>query len=365
MSRFVFPNTHKLEDGVVMTYLTGKELVELWMDNKIAYIPEIQRGVKKVESDDGTVKDVAVYNKSNVNSIKETILNDSFYVSQITLNVLKEDAIFEYDEEKREVTIDNDILALSDGQHRIRAMADIYKENPEFDLSKLTFPIKISHYNEEKAQEQFYQYTLGNKISSSRKEYFNNKNYANKIVKGLYQDSVLTGKIETVKNIIGKNEKIKVVSFATLKNALELNFNTNKLYDDSEATEILVFLKKFFAKLFDVIPEFSDFEARTQLKENQSLKCENFTFYGYLAVAEYLFHNQQNWEKSMDILPQLDYAKDSSIWAGQVTKKNIIKRKSKNQTQELKYTIINNSQSRKEMSSILLKLFKKVKYDAA
>lgn len=356
MSKYTFNKTQKLEEGAVMTYLNGLELVELWEKKRMVYNPEIQRGTVRVKLENGNFEDRPVVSLANIKKIKECMLNGTFYVSQLTLNVLKETAKFTYDNEKETITIEGDVLAISDGQHRIKALKEIKDEHPEFDLAKLRFPVKITHYNEEKAQEQFYQYTLGNKISTSRKEYFNHSNYANKIVKALYHDSVLKGKIENIKNTIGKKDQIKIVTFATLKSALELNFETNTIATDKEAQDIIDFLKKFFEKLLDVIPEFNDYESRTMLREENSLKCENITFYGYLAVAKFLFY-QPDWEQKMNVLGEIDYTKDPNIWPTVV---NVVKvaSKDKKNGKVKKFTIVNNTQSRRALKDKMLRIFK-------
>lgn len=364
MTNLKFKNVQKLGEKEYMIFLSGSEILSHWKNQDIEYIPEIQRGFKTVKNADGNPVLIPVYSQANVKKIKKSIQSKSFYVSQLTLNIL-EGADLLFDEETKTLEVENAIIAISDGQHRIRAMEEVDLENQKdgnenvIDLSELIFPIKITNYDKEKAQEQFYQYTLGSKISSSRGEYFNNKDYSNKIVKDLYHNSVLSEKIETVKNIIGKNEMNKVVSFATLKNAIEINFNTNKMDNSSEAEEVSDYLKDFFGELFTVIPEFNDYEERMELKNEQSLKCENFAFYGYVAVAEFLQH-KNNWKELLPLITEIDFSKTSPLWASQVTKKNVLKRKSKNQRQEVKYTIINNSQSRREMGVIMVKAFKKI-----
>lgn len=360
MSEFIFKNTEKLGNNGYMTFIDGERLLHYWEKEQIAYIPEIQRGLKTITNEQGESVEVPVFSQANVNKIKDIMLKESYYVSQITLNLLKKDSKLKYNEETRELKITKGVLAILDGQHRLRALKQLKEENSEFDLSTIIFPVKITNYEEEKAQEQFYQFTLGSKISSSRGEYFNNKDYSNKIVKDLFKNSILSDKIETVKNIISRQESNKIVSFATLKNSIQINFNTNKIDNDKESTEIYNFLKEFFEQLFITIPEFENYEDRLQLKEQQSLKCENFAFYGYLAIAEYL-EDKENWKELLTKVNEIDFSKNSPLWASQVTKKNVIKRKSKNnKQQEVKYTIINNSQSRREMGVIMLKAFKKI-----
>lgn len=358
MSTLVFKNVEKLNNKEYIMTLTGAKILEQWHKGNLKYIPEIQRGKKIIENAEGEEIEVPIYSQSNVNKIKKSILEDDFFVSQLTFNV-DESITVKYSETKKELKIIDGILAISDGQHRIRALDMIQKEKElgenDFDLNSINFPIKISHYNQEKAQQQFHQFTLGTKISSSRSEFFNRKDFSNKICIDLYEDSVLSNKIETIKNTISKNDKNHIVSFATLKNAIELNFNTEKYLDDSEKDETTKFLKGFFKELFKVIPEFDDYDDRIELREENSLMCENFTFYGYLAIAEYLTH-EKDWKDYMKYIRKINMRKDSAPWIGNIIKRSV---KSKKIGKETKYTIINNSQSRKEMATLMLKSFKK------
>lgn len=366
MANLTFENAQKLNDKEYLITLTGAELVDMWRNKDITYDPEIQRGVKISRDEEGNVLEQPVYSKANVKKIKKTIEGNDFFVSQLTLNAKEGVGTLEYDEDNKILSISEGEVSISDGQHRIRAMEEVEENNEndkyeeKIDLTKLVFPIKVTNYNTEKAQEQFYQFTLGSKISSSRSEYFNHKDYSNIITKFLYDNSVLSGKIETVKNIIGKNED-KIVSYATLKNAIEMNFETEKIVSKEEAMEVATYLSDFFKELFEVIPAFYSFEDRKAFKEDGSLICENFTFYGYLSVAAYI-KDKENWKEILQLLSGVDFAKDHTPWVNRVTNKVVQKKKSKTEGENkvVKYNIINNSKSRKEMSVLLLKVVKKI-----
>lgn len=360
----LFNNIEKLNEKEFMGFLSGQKILEQWEKNNITYIPEIQRGNKIITSTNGEKIEVPIFSQSNVNKIKKAILDGDFFVSQLTLNVTEDDAVVDYDPETRQLTIEGGTLAISDGQHRIRALQSIREEQSNygnnFDLSSIIFPVKITNYNQEKAQQQFYQFTLGTKISSSRSEYFNHRDYANRICSDLNKDSVLSGKIETIKNIISKNDSEHIVSFATLKNSIELNFNTERYVSSDEQKETSKYLKEFFIELLNVVPEFNDYDARLALKQENSLLCENFTFYGYLAIAEHIQY-KEDWRSSMQYIREMVLTKDQQPWIGNVIKKNIKKSTSKNGIQkDGSYNIINNSQSRKEMATLMLKYFKKI-----
>lgn len=365
MSKLKFSNVLILNDKEFMLRLNGQELVDMWTSQKIKYDPEIQRGLKLVKNEEGKEIYVPIYSKLHVRKIKEAIENNDFYVSQITLNIKEGVGSVKYNEKDLKLDLEDCEIAILDGQHRLRALECIHEGNENgtyekpIDLTQINFPIKISNYSTLKGQQQFYQFTLGSKISSSRIEYFNNKDYANKITKELYNNSVLKGKIEDIKNIVGKNEEHKVVSYSTLKKAIEMNFKTDTFVSDSETSEITSFLKKFFDELFKVIPSFNSFEERKELREEGSMLCENFAFYGYLSVASHLI-NKSDWKDHLVYLKEIEFRKNQAPWVNRVTKKNVSKKGDKKGKGEITYSIINNSQSRKEMCTLLLREFKKV-----
>lgn len=352
MKTIQFNNVHKLNEKEYMTFLSGEDLLSSWVENNIEYIPEIQRGIVTTQNKSGENIEKPVFSYANVKKIKKHIEDNTFYVNQITLNILDETEIA-YDDDNKVLSVEDGIIALLDGQHRIRALEEIQKQNEKDDdyfvnLKDLVFPVKITNYSKEKAQEQFYQFTLGSKISSSRIEFFNNKDYSNKITKELYNDSILKDKIETVKNNITKKEKDNIVSFATLKNAIETHFNTNSFVSDHEYENTSEFLKEFFEELFFLVPEFNDYEERMNLKAENNFKCENVTFYGYLAVAKYL-ETKENWKELLANINEINFDKTQEPWISSVIKPN---------QDRTTYSIVNNNQSRKDIANIMLKLFK-------
>lgn len=352
MKNIQFNNVHKLNEKEYMTFLSGEDLLKEWKDENIEYIPEIQRGIVTSQNKEGENIEKPVFSYANVKKIKKHIEENSFYVNQITLNVLEGSEIV-YNDEEKVLKVENGTIALLDGQHRIRAIEEISKQNEKsdayfVDLKDLVFPVKITNYNEEKAQEQFYQFTLGSKISSSRIEFFNNRDYSNKITKELYNNSILKNKIETVKNNITKKEKENIVSFATLKNSIETHFNTSSFVSEEEYNNTTEFLKEFFEELFFVIPEFENYDERIELKNNNIFKCENVAFYGYLAIAKFL-ETKDNWKELLPHINEIDFSKTEEPWLSSIIKPN---------QEKTTYSIINNNQSRKDIANIMLKLFK-------
>lgn len=332
-----FKPVRQLGQSEYLTHLNGKELVKLWLDGVIEYFPEIQRGTKiKVDRDKNEIE-VPVFSTANVKKITDSMLKGNYFTDLITLNIIKDGT------EKVEFKDDTLIvysgkIAISDGQHRIRALEAIKISNDTmetaFDLESLVFPVKITIYDIPTAQQQFYQFSQGLKISSSRSEYFNSKDWPNILVKRLMEPGrALHDKVEVVKNTISKRDTRHLVSFATLVNALNMVYVVDT---EEELNRLTEYLDEFFKELINLIPELHDYEKRDASKEH-SLIAENFMFYGYVAISRILF-GMPNWKEKMPLILKLDLRKDSELWYGKVTKRG-----------KAGYSIINSNDSRRTM----------------
>lgn len=349
MSQYVFRNASQIGEREYQAVIDGQELAEMWRDGIITYNPEIQRGTKVKRGKDNTETEVAVFSKANVKKIYTSMLSGQYFTDMITLNVLEDGSEkIEFDDEGN-LTVEGEIN-ISDGQHRIRALAMILegneKGNTAFDLSELKFPVKITNYDVQTAQQQFHQFSQGLKISSSRSEYFNQTGLANIVVRELMKSSDLAGRVEVVRNSIPKKDEKHIVTFATLVNAIQL------VYEDVEtrvqALELSKYLAEFFNEMINLIPELYNFEKRTKSKET-SLIGENFMFYGYVAISKVL-REKENWKECLPLVNELDLSKGSKQWYGDVIKRG----------KEKGYTIVNNNESRKTFVNKIEKMFKKL-----
>lgn len=349
MSEHVFKNVNQIGEREYQAIIDGQELAEMWKDGVITYNPEIQRGVKIKRGKDNTETEVAVYSKANVKKIYASMLSGQYFTDMITLNILADgNEKVELDDEGN-LTVDGEIN-IADGQHRIRALAMILEGNEKgdtaFDLSELKFPVKITHYDVQTAQQQFHQFSQGLKISSSRAEYFNQTGLANIVVRELMKNSDLAGRVEVVRNSIPKKDEKHIVTFATLVNAIQL------VYEDVgtrvQAMELSKYLGEFFNELINLIPELHNYEKRAQSKEI-SLTGENFMFYGYVAISK-VIREKENWKEYLPLVNELDLSKGSKQWYGDVIKRG----------KGRGYTIVNNNESRKTFTNKIEKMFKKL-----
>lgn len=212
-------NVIKVNETEFLTEMDGKKLLSMWKNKEIAYSPEIQRGMTIRQSKNDKSEKVPVFSVSNVKKIYSAMASGAYFTDMISLNVMYDmDNSFNYD--SGTLTVIADCFDVSDGQHRLRALELLEKSNEEgktsVDLESLKFAVKISHLSIEKAQQQFYQFSQGLKISSSRAEYFNHTDLPNLLVKRLIdKDMALEGIVEIVKNSIPKKRTSRIVCYAS------------------------------------------------------------------------------------------------------------------------------------------------------
>lgn len=354
----------RLNDNEYLGTLNGMQLVEMWEENKIVYQPDIQRGTKIVI--DKVTKQkvhVPIYSEKNVKSISNT-MKDKYFVDTITLNIMpsfNHKKEVEYDKYKRVLQIKEGKLALLDGQHRLRALLDLYRQGKTKIVEGYTFPLKITNYNKAEAQAQFRQFTLATRISASRAEFFDNKKTVNRIAKMIYDDSVLAGKIETTKNSIFRNDTESVITYSTLVRALEMSFNFDSITTEKEIIELTTYLKEFLAELFNAIPEFNSYQERWMLKENNIFMCDNFTFYGVFRVASTL-RNMPDYKKYISLYRKINFDKTSELWSNAIIKLTEKKKKDNFGNIQYGYNIVNNNSSRKSFADMIEKEFKILMY---
>lgn len=336
----------RLGEDQYLTCISAQKLVDLWQKCIVTYNGEIQRGTKLVINSEKEEIEAPVYSAANVKKIKTSILGNNYETDMLTFNILKDGSEkIEYKEKTLTVYVGE--INVCDGQHRLRSLDDIVtsaaEECKNFDLSKLIFPVKITHYDIPHAQHQFHQFSQGLKISSSRAEYFNQNGLSNKIVRSLMEGS-LNHKIEVVKNNIPKKDTNKLVSFATMVNAIDTVY---KPATGQEADKIAKFLDEYFLMLIDLVPELADYETRLESKKI-SLYGENIMFYGYIAISQ-LLYDDVDWIDKINLILNLDLAKDSNLWFGKVTKSS---------ANGKSYSIINSADSRATFINEITKQFK-------
>lgn len=345
-----FHNVADLGNNIFLTYLNAWELGKMFDEEQLCYYTPTQRGIK-YKKVNGKIKEETIVKQSNINEMQSLILKGQLSTTQLTFNVLDNcNEIINYNKDKNELFIKGS-LSILDGNHRVRACYKAYKSSQILDDEELIdnvkntiFPVLITHYNDEKAKIIFSQMSKGTKISKSLSESFDTTKASNRIVTKLNEHSVLKGMIDVRKTSINKNDEKHIVTFNTLKTALDESFPS--IRTEEEEQEIYMFLSSFFEELFNIFPEMNNFEERVLSKE-EYLTCENIMFHGYIKIAEELYMRRKRgtWIHEMKALERIDFSKDNNIW-------NCIIKPSKNG-----YTILNNKSNRNMMCRVLKQEF--------
>lgn len=318
----IFSNAIPIGENRYLSAASAQQIGDWWEQQVITYNPLIQRGEKEIINKDGTVSKEPIFSRANVKLIAEKIMDGSYHTDTIVLNVQKtgKKEIFMY--VNGTLTIQDAEINILDGQHRLHSINMVKElieagEVTDIDLNQLIFPIQIEYMDIAEAQDAFSQFSRGLKISSTRAEFFNNKDIENRLMKEVMQQSILKDKVETVRNSILKTNRDNVVTFATLINAFKMSFP--KIESEDEYHDVKKYLIEFFNELFLIIPELTDYDRRIQSKEH-SLIAENFTFYGYLRIASYLM-KKPDWKDLLPAVLNISWDKGASPWYGKITRK--------------------------------------------
>ena len=345
-----FKDVIDLGNDKYLTHLSAEEIGKMWDKEELCYYTATQRGVtyRKINN---KIVEKTIVKQSNINEMQSLILKGKLGATQLIFNVLDNGkGLINYNKDKRELFIKGSI-ALLDGNHRAKACYKAYKSSQILDdeelinnVKNMIFPILITHHNDEKAKVIFSQMSKGLKISKSLAESFDSTKSSNRIIIKLNEHSVLKGMIDVRKTSINKNDEKHIVTFNTLKTALDESFPS--IRTEEEEQEIYMFLSSFFEELFNIFPEMNNFEERILSKE-EYLTCENIMFHGYIKIAEELYMRRKRgtWIHEMKALERIDFSKDNNIW-------NCIIKPSKNG-----YTILNNKSNRNMMCRVLKQEF--------
>lgn len=352
-ANLIFHNVQKLNDSEYSLLLSAYEIAQLWDDEKsLTYFSPIQRGVKQKRTAKGETIDIPITSEKNIKEMADLIMQDKFYTSQLTLNVLDEgDNSIEYEDGVLKI---NKGLNCLDGMHRISSVYKAYLsskiigEELENKLKRLMFPVKITHYDAERAKVCFSQFSKGLKLSKSKTESFDMSKSSNRIVNELNRNSILKDLIDTTKTSITNGNQQYLYTFATLNEAIRNAFGV--IQNEKEEEDILDFLKLFFNELFKIFPELGDEELRRDSKE-YSFICENIMSYGYMTLASELFLRRlRGWQEELSVISKIDFDKASEIWQPIV------------RINDDKISIVNNKNTRSILSKILKQEFYKAQY---
>ena len=326
----VFDEVIALSEEDFLTKIDIKDIVELYNTNILTYNFETQRNPKyqiQARGNEKKIIEMPNLNRSSITDIEKHLESNTFLPSKITFNCLagtaeeSENEIM-YDEKNRKLTIYKCQIDIVDGFHRIAAMLNAYEKNPDVEFVE---ELAIKNYSLDKARSFVKQINTVNKMDTSHLKSLDVTNYANFIVREVERKSDLNGKVSKSSRPIRRANQI--VSFITLSDAVEENFN---IKNKKEAIDVAEYLTEFFDYLIGSYPE--AFMGNIQKVKKESMINENVMFAGYIILAKKI--KEENYSLSVinSILENINFSKDNSKWQklGVVDSKKNISNTAKN-----------------------------------
>lgn len=353
VKEYSFDNVFKLKDNEWTTVMSGEQLAMMWLNRDILFHEDCQRGIKLEKNKNGELVKKAVCSAKNIREIKNALVSGDYSPDEMTLNLLDDESSVEFKDHKLKC---KGRLFVTDGQHRIKSLADLYSSNMVLkeevvNLSDRFFNVKITNYDLDKSAEVFSQFTKGLKISKSLSESYNKKNAINRIVGELNKKGALKGKIDTVKTSISKSDLMHLTTFATLSNAIRDSYG--EMVDSDMEKTVLFFLQAFFKELTTIFPELINDEKRMLSKE-YTLICENFMMYSWIELSQLLYckRNHGTWKKELKNIAKVNFNKLTEEGALNPTWSTILRLTTNDMP-----SIINNTSTRQSARRIIKEEF--------
>lgn len=194
-------------------------LMQLRKAQLINYNVNAQRTMRRIVKGEKVSYKITL-NKSAIDNIKKSFLNNIYIPNTITLNIPEETEYdFYYDDKTCELVIENlTHFDISDGYHRYIAMCQLVDSNPEFDYK---MELRIINFSTEKVKQFIYQEDQKTKMRKIDSRSMNVNSPANIIVDRLNSDPRfnLRGKINRNEGLINYSELASLVEYFYLKDS--------------------------------------------------------------------------------------------------------------------------------------------------
>lgn len=305
------------------------KLIEMYLSKNIVYNEKVQRGTKL--DNKGNV--VEIFQRKKVKSIYKALAEDRLHGSVITLNANKDTGIeLNYDAETGTLS-GNKPLDLLDGNHRIKAFTELYKnynkgkkDTGSINPNMWEIPLIIENLSEADSCSLFSEYSLTPlKVSRTRGLYLDVYNTANMIVRHLMKNE-LRGKIDCI-NVGLKNDY--VATFGTLANAISTYL---KPATPQEAENFKNYTSEFFKILINTFPRVFGDVSKEERKEirSKSFVIEPLFMSAYVNLLKHLI-GKDDWEEKIgklkDTVSVDDWtgdllSRENKYWVNNITRAN-------------------------------------------
>jgi hypothetical protein len=283
-----------------------KTVVGLLKSRKLHWNPEAQREATRKVVNGGIIEEATVY-MENVYDMKKLLKEGKLEQTQLIFNVVlgtAGDSLDEvvYNKDTHELTVNDGIINITDGYHRILASQMALAEQPNIDFK---FEVKILNMTVPRSAEYLAQISKGQRISEVKRRSMSKETNADIIVNDLQTKSVLKDRISK-KEGLSANE---LVTYNILVSSIEKNFNLDRKIDTVEVSE---YLQEFFEMLLGYYEE--EFITNFQETKKVSMLVENLTFAGYVIMAANMKRDGISPSKVRKYIEDIPFDKDNKLW---------------------------------------------------
>lgn len=281
-------------------------IVGLLKSRKLHWNPDAQReSTRKVVN--GEIVEEATLYMENVYDMKKLLKEGKLEQTQLIFNVVlgtAGDNLDEvvYDKDTHELTVNDGIINITDGYHRIIASQLALSEQPNIDFK---FEVKILNMTVPRSAEYLAQISKGERISEVKRRSMSKETNADIIVSDLQTKSVLRDRIPK-KEGLSTNE---LVTYNTLVKSIEKNFDLSRNIDRVEVSE---YLQDFFEMLLGYYE--SEFVTNFKETKDKSMLVENLTFAGYIILASRMKSANISPSKVKKYIENVDFSKANQLW---------------------------------------------------
>ena len=227
--------------------IDAKTLMELRKNQLIAYNENTQRTMQKIIRGDKEFFKIKL-NRKAIKEISNAFKNGTYISDDLTLNIpFESEADFYYDDDTCRLVIKSlKTFDIIDGYHRYIALSQIMDLNSDFNYE---MELRITNYNQEKAQRYIFQKDQKTKMSKINSDSFNVDDAAVMTVTRLNEDSRCN-----IKGTISRNEgNIPFAEMAMIIKSLYFTDVTNK----NKMKEV-VRIEKHLMECFNLLTEYDE-----------------------------------------------------------------------------------------------------------
>lgn len=294
----------KMHDASILNYNFATQRKAEWINYRNTYIR------------------IPTVNENNVREIKKEILLGIFEENTLTFNIRPTgDNLFEYHEDEKTLVINNNtFIDIIDGYHRITAIHDAWKENPNI---KGKMCVIVKNISIDKARRFIAQESKGTLNGQEEMLLYDSSSNLAKLIEEINtnpsNENILFGKITT-----GNNVKDTLILYDIFADVMKMAwFKKLNEAGSNELEEIKKFICKFYGMTYEVIMKKFKVDTIDELKNTVALDQTFLAGFLFPALTMYEKNNGQvDTAKIKKMVNKLDFNDEKNRYMYSTQKDN-------------------------------------------